>query len=517
MLILLATQSPVQKEMRRGLLIMLFSLSWVFLSQTKAQENRTVAHHTTDSLLEQARSIGSRNIPAALQLTQQALQEAERHQIVSLKFQALFILGDIYTNSGFHTKALEELHKALAIATEKEWPDRKAEILNNIGNVYFYEDSLTRALEYYEQALLMNRQVGNQTGITNNLGNIGLINSKLKKYSKAEYYIRRSLILSEEQNSPKVVCNNLINLADMHSDQAHLDSALHYYHRALVLAKDIRYLRGEMYVYMGISRVHQKRKEIGPAEEILLRALAISQQTGANIENKRILMLLSELEQAKGNFKQALLYYQQFSLLNDSLYRLSQRTTQEHLHNLMEAEHNISENRVLRANVEARENELKASLATQQKQVAITLAASLGLLLLIILIMVLYYHYSQNKKNHRQLKQMHAAIQEQANELELAYEKIREHNLTLENGIEERTRQLNQQNRQLIQYAFFNAHKVRGPLARILGLVNLLPKAAHPLEAEFIQDRLKDSALELDKVVHEINLILEGKPVNQDN
>ena len=60
---------------------------------------------------------------------------------------------------------------------------------------------------------------------------------------------------------------------------------------------------------------------------------------------------------------------------------------------------------------------------------------------------------------------------------------------------------LDKRNQQLADYAFLNAHKVRGPLARILGLADVLPLAGSRAEEEKYLQLIVASARELDTVI----------------
>ncbi|MGB3182803.1 MAG: PAS domain-containing protein [Cyclobacteriaceae bacterium] len=63
---------------------------------------------------------------------------------------------------------------------------------------------------------------------------------------------------------------------------------------------------------------------------------------------------------------------------------------------------------------------------------------------------------------------------------------------------------LKHQNQQLIDYAFFNSHRLRAPLARVMGLTELVKQdIEHPL-----MGKLLESASELDSVTRDINHIL---------
>ncbi len=94
---------------------------------------------------------------------------------------------------------------------------------------------------------------------------------------------------------------------------------------------------------------------------------------------------------------------------------------------------------------------------------------------------------------------------EELNEKAFQIERI---NKRLSQMIEDKTARLEKQNYQLIEYAFFNSHKVRGPLARVMGLVELLKNTDSMDDRILYLKKLEESAAELDLVINEINKIL---------
>lgn len=80
----------------------------------------------------------------------------------------------------------------------------------------------------------------------------------------------------------------------------------------------------------------------------------------------------------------------------------------------------------------------------------------------------------------------------------------------LEELLKSRTLQVAQKDEDLRKYAFHNAHTVRSPLARILGLINLVDQEdlSNPDTKEFYMTALKENAHELDKIIKEMNKIL---------
>jgi signal transduction histidine kinase len=86
-------------------------------------------------------------------------------------------------------------------------------------------------------------------------------------------------------------------------------------------------------------------------------------------------------------------------------------------------------------------------------------------------------------------------------------------NTHLERIVEQRTVKLNERNRQLERYAFLNAHRLRSPVAAILGLCNLLKLSNSESEWKEVLPRLDNSVHELDKIVFEIQRMVDENPV----
>jgi hypothetical protein len=82
-------------------------------------------------------------------------------------------------------------------------------------------------------------------------------------------------------------------------------------------------------------------------------------------------------------------------------------------------------------------------------------------------------------------------------------------NASLEERIIGRTTELEDQNRQLAEYAFINSHLLRGPLCRMLGLINLIDHTDIQDKEKELINHLKSSGEELDDVVKKINSAIE--------
>lgn len=93
-------------------------------------------------------------------------------------------------------------------------------------------------------------------------------------------------------------------------------------------------------------------------------------------------------------------------------------------------------------------------------------------------------------------------------ELTESENQMNEINAHLEQIVEERTNNVKSKNQYLVKYAFANAHHVRGPLARILGLIQL-SKMESKIDYPFLFENIERQAEEIDEVLKTINKELE--------
>lgn len=90
-------------------------------------------------------------------------------------------------------------------------------------------------------------------------------------------------------------------------------------------------------------------------------------------------------------------------------------------------------------------------------------------------------------------------------------------NEALEERVIQRTEELEDQNKKLMEYAFINSHVLRGPVSRILGLISLFDHAK-AMEVSEIVDLLKKSGEELDMVVKKITEALnQGTHISKED
>jgi len=125
-------------------------------------------------------------------------------------------------------------------------------------------------------------------------------------------------------------------------------------------------------------------------------------------------------------------------------------------------------------------------------------------------------------QRQEEIKAQRDLLTEQNKKLESAWKTIEmqnkdilSRNMTLDQEVQERTKELVEYNQQLEQFAFIAAHNLRAPVARILGLGQVLDiSQGNRDEEKTIINRLVYTTEELDRVVRDINTILDIRKNN---
>ena len=117
------------------------------------------------------------------------------------------------------------------------------------------------------------------------------------------------------------------------------------------------------------------------------------------------------------------------------------------------------------------------------------------------------FYRNQIAMRNDQLQRVAAKLIRQNEELEKQREEIKAINENLEGMIAEHTRGIEMKNKELSEYAYINAHLLRAPLSRILGLTTLMESDPGTYNPQDIQ-HIKVLAHEMDGVVRKINEVL---------
>lgn len=171
-----------------------------------------------------------------------------------------------------------------------------------------------------------------------------------------------------------------------------------------------------------------------------------------------------------------------------------------------------------------KEREIEFQTNKLQYRNRIIIILMITVLLILGALIVIYRNWKKRQALSQQLLEKNNLLElqndvivQKSEELSIANKKLAHINENLDHLIKEKTSQLVLKNKKLIDYSFLNAHALRGPLARILGLVNLIRMQKQDSETTRLIEMLEVSSKELDTVVHKINKIVENDDVDLVN
>ncbi len=120
--------------------------------------------------------------------------------------------------------------------------------------------------------------------------------------------------------------------------------------------------------------------------------------------------------------------------------------------------------------------------------------------------LVMFYGLLAMEHYMKQVNGARIKIEQQKEELTLL-------NQNLEQMVHERTKTLENQNKKLINYAFYNAHMLRAPFCRIQGLVQLneLTASKNAPNDHEIEARLRESVAEMEQVIAKMSQIVHSE------
>lgn len=128
----------------------------------------------------------------------------------------------------------------------------------------------------------------------------------------------------------------------------------------------------------------------------------------------------------------------------------------------------------------------------------------------------------QLNERTEELHQQNDRLVEAQEIINAQHEKLLSHSQDLEAEVQSRTQEIRntnaallKSNAQMEQFTYAISHNLRGPIARLLGLINILGYS-EPEEYQLILDKVKQSSFDLDNVIKDLSMILDSKYKEKD-
>jgi signal transduction histidine kinase len=277
----------------------------------------------------------------------------------------------------------------------------------------------------------------------------------------------------------------------------------------LKIWEEINYDRGIVESNSEIASVFIKQNNFVNANQHLKLAEVLALKINALDLLLKIYQSKIDLFKIRGSKDSLVYYFDQYLKIKDSIFNSESRAEI----NKLSIQYNLAEKEKERYKLALDQSQL-ANKIENRTQFLILLA--LALIISIISIIYLRRKSIQLKIAHFKLKQQKEEIEQNqkkisSKSLELAKLNKELHNLNnnLEQRVIERTQKLNERNRQIAEFTYYNSHKLRAPVANVLGLINVMELTKDGKIDPIVLNHLKTSAMELDKVIYNLKNLLD--------
>lgn len=469
--------------------------------------------------------------------TDSLYQKLTLAQTIEERVDILNALAHTYTQLSLD-RAEDFANEALELARKAGYQKGIATSYNNLGISYSIKGNYTLGMDNFIKALQIRELENDQQGVSHIYNNMARVYTYQEDYAKAIEYSKKSLEILKKEKDPKGTGSAYIAIGTIYMSEKNYDEAYNMFMQASTVFNqaDIKLYDSWAQIKIAMALDAQGKHQ---------QALQIALKTKPTLDITTNLFYLVELDLIMGNIysnlndsKQAAEHLHQAMQLadksNNSDARINARLKLSELYRKFNqhdsAWHYNDQYIVLRSEVlnsekskqladleqlyqsEKKDRLLELKEQKIKSQTVIITTISILLVVITALVIIVFRYYRDKRRSLKELKKLNREIYEkheeiltQSEELTQAYEEIKRMNESLEQQVAMRVDEIKTQNKKLIEYAYFNAHKVRGPLARILGLSMLMAEEKSLNELQEYNTRLHTSAQELDQVVREIN------------
>jgi tetratricopeptide (TPR) repeat protein len=407
--------------------------------------------------------------------------------------------------------------KGLTIADSLDYLQIKADILGNIGLVQNGMGNPKEAIKFFEKSLAAQRVLKNKRREVIMLNNIGDCYAFLNQNEKALLAYGESLSIGKKIGV--LVETNHRNIGMVFESMGKLDSAMNHYRIALTMGESLQEKREMSLVRKSMASTYLKMGEVDTAQKLAQKALQIAKEANYRSTIRDIYFLLSEIATRQGKLNESLNFYKLHIAYKDSIQNLTETSKIAAL----QMDYEVQKKQIEISNLQK-----DAALTKEELLRKNTLLFSVIITLTLLALFLAYYirNFRSQKSINSLLKQqnqkvsaLNEEIQAQQEEvvrqrdimieknlnIENLHNQLKETNDNLEKIVALRMATLKEQNKRLEEYAFLNAHDLRGPVARILGIINLLEMNHLTEDKPLLLAHLKKTSIELDLITRSIS------------
>ncbi|MEM7372902.1 MAG: tetratricopeptide repeat-containing sensor histidine kinase [Bacteroidota bacterium] len=352
----------------------------------------------------------------------------------------------------------------------------------HMGEVYQLTGALDQAQDYAERAKEMADQIGQDSLYGKINYNLGVYHLATENYPAARRHLEESLELSIIFRRNQETINSMNRIGETLFKMEEYKRAEQSFIQALQLAKTLDDQKGMADSYNWLGALYLARNKYSKAKTFLNRSTSISEQELLNEQLLKNYQLYSDLYMAIGNVQEFARYSEMHDRLRESIHSTQQKEIlikQDILYQRQEMLHELELNKL-------KEKTLNIELTARGAQMQV------AILIVILLLVLAAFSYRQSITKQQANRQLEQLVSQRTEDLQLA-------------------------NAELDTFAYRTAHDIRGPVARLLGLCQLvMDESDLALSQRYIQ-LLKQEAVSMDVMLHRFLEVNHLKHIKEED
>jgi two-component system, NtrC family, sensor kinase len=339
-----------------------------------------------------------------------------------------------YEALGNYAKAIETNFKALSLYEERRLDANLAWVYNNIGVDYYRLGDYSKATENYVKARELHKKTNDKYGIASALDNIASVYREQGEFQKVNEYNLQAIKLFEEINDQPALGRIYVNRGNFLQEQKAFTSALLFYKKAIAIAQRLGIKRTLAFANGGIGDLYftlaqngdkqftipdslklSRSRRLQKAYDYFSVALELSEKADELSLMVSFTESLSETEELRGNYRDALKFYKQSTQYKDSIFNDENERKVAALENERLAEVKDKEIQLLNKEnaLQASEQEKKDAEARRVKNIQYFIIAALSIVVLAVALIALL-----QDRNNKHKRKANVLLQQQKERLE---------------------------------------------------------------------------------------------------
>lgn len=306
----------------------------------------------------------------------------------------LYKKGDIYLGLNNQLKALENYYRSTILYEDLNDSTEMTKVYLNLAKIYKEQDDYLLAKENISKALSINYQLENPLLLSQLKKVYAEIIYETGKVDEALLLFQESLSLAKIAGDKHIISQVLNKIGNLYLSSKDYNQAKYFFDEALRMALENDFKNEEANAIVNIGRYYFLTDKLSKAIEYGLQAAKLYESINSNNTSTRAIVLLSEVYQKQGDWKNAFFY-------QDKLINIKEKKEKEIIEQTLRQEAfrlAVEKDKLLMEQKKVEET-LRSEKDIQRRNVLLLIVGVIVILLIFSLLIVYLRLKAINEKN----------------------------------------------------------------------------------------------------------------------